>query len=113
MKIEEYKAQFLEFTKQAMKLSDNFKSNSDLQQKVTRLSGQAVEFYKKNSDHRESDYQLKIDIFLEFDNFLKTIKRDLLFQSQDKGKSIFASPKQIKQSDSYETVSSLENSITL
>ncbi|PWY54956.1 hypothetical protein DGG96_14225 [Legionella qingyii] len=113
MKIEEYKAQFLEFTEQAMKLSNNFKSKNDLQQKVMRLSSQAVEFYNKNSDPKESDYQLKIEIFLDFDNFLKTIKRDVLFQSQDKRKSIFASPKQIKPSDSYETVSSLDCSITL
>ncbi|WP_454781076.1 hypothetical protein [Legionella sp. WA2022007384] len=113
MKIEAYKAQFIEFTEQAMKLRDHFKSTADLQQKITKLSGQAVEFYKENSDHKESDYQLKIEIFLEFDNFLKTIKREFLSESKEKGKSFFNSTKHLKKDDSHETVSSLENSITL
>ncbi|QMT60647.1 hypothetical protein [Legionella sp. PC997] len=112
MKIEAYKAQFFEFTVQAMKLRDHCKSKNDLHQKITRLSGKAVEFYKENSDHRESDYQLKIEIFLEFDNHLKTIKRECLSPSKEKGK-FFARPKQIKVDESNEKVSSLGHSITL
>lgn len=114
MKIETYKAQFVEFTEKAMRLSGTCKSKANLQQKITRLSGDAVEFYKTNSNCKEADYQLRIEIFLEFDNFLKSIKNDFLLQSQDKKRGLFfTTSKQIKRAHSDDSISSLDNSITL
>lgn len=82
--------------------------------KISALSKEAVEFYTTNSDHLESDYQLKIEVFLEFDNFLKGLKKNFEPQNQESKKtSFFNAKKPNKKDDSYEDVPSLENSITL
>ncbi|MCW8399884.1 hypothetical protein OQJ26_13910 [Legionella sp. PATHC038] len=114
MKIETYKEKFVELTEHAMKLSSFCKSKNELQKEITALSNEAVVFYKTNSDHKEDDYQLRIEIFLEFDNFLKCLKRDFEPQSQvSKNNSFFKKLKQIKKSDSYETIPNIENSKSL
>lgn len=113
MKLETYKAKFVEFTEQAIKLSSNYKSKVDLQKKITSLSNEAVQFYQTNSDYKKSDYQLRIEIFLNFDNILKSVKKDFFSQSPDrKRKSFFTNQKQIKYSNSCDTAPLLDNSVT-
>ncbi|CAM2941174.1 Uncharacterised protein [Legionella steigerwaltii] len=114
MKIETYKEKFVELTEQAMQFSSHYKSIAELQKEITLLSNEAVVFYKTNSDHKESDYQLRIDIFLEFDNFLKCLKKDFEPQNQANNKSsFFKKLKQAKKANTYESIPSLESSVTL
>lgn len=113
MRLETYKAKFVEFTEQAMKLCSNCKSKVDLQRKIMSLSSEAVQFYQTNSDHKKSDYQLRIEVFLKFDNVLKSVKKDFPPQSKEKKRKFFFTiPKQIKQSDLQETAPLLDHSIT-
>lgn len=114
MKIEAYEAKFGELTEQAMKLSNQFTSKALLQKEITTLSNEAVVFYKTNSDHKKSDYQLRIKIFLEFDNLLKSIKKDFDSQSDNNKKdSFFKKLKRIKNPDYYENIPSSESSVSL
>jgi len=113
MKIETYKERFVELTEHAMKLSSSCKSKTELQKEITALSNEAVVFYKTNSEYKESDYQLKIEIFLEFDNFLKCLKRDFESHSQMSNNNSFFKKLRIKKSDSYETIPNIESSKSL
>jgi len=114
MKIEAYEAKFGELTEQAMKLGNQFTSKALLQKEITTLSNEAVAFYKTNSDHKKSDYQLRIKIFLEFDNLLKSIKKDFDSQSENNKKdSFFKKLKRIKKPDYYEKIPSSESSVSL
>jgi hypothetical protein len=84
MDMKTYREQFDKFIQAAKNIKSEQASTVEYQNHLYELADQAREFYLNNAEFGEPDYQSKIDIFLEFDEYLKQLKRDRLNQDGQK-----------------------------
>lgn len=87
MNLENYKAIFDLYSTEASILKQQCNSYNEYEFKLSEICRDATIFYTKNSEYGERDYQSKIDVFLEFNQYIKFLKKNFIPPSERKSHS--------------------------
>lgn len=75
MKIEDYRDQFSLWCMDVKQVDPRLFTPEEYQRQLSQFSATATRFYSQHASVTEPDYQAKIQIFLDFDELLKSLKR--------------------------------------
>jgi len=74
--IELYQARFNEYYKCAKRLPKECSSMQMLEGQLSLIGAKAGGFFNQNRNDNQPDHQVRINIFLNFDEYLKQLKRE-------------------------------------